>query len=167
MDRHLRMDKGGVQMGTDGPEALESLTLPNVTGLSARERRLVDGLLSGLSKSEAMRTAGYSESYVRTRASVVCSRNNITSAIRGAMCAAGITAQELAATMKAGLSASFRDGWPDFVARHKYLETALRIGGHEPAPESLLEESYEERIVRIRQQNGVREAPPRVQTGST
>ena len=125
-------------------------TLPNVTGLTARERRLVNGLLAGLSRSEAMRAAGYSESYVRTRASVVCGRNNITSAIRGAMSAAGITAKDLAATMKAGLAASFRDGWPDFMARHKYLETALRVGGHEPAPESLLEESYEERIIRIR-----------------
>jgi hypothetical protein len=66
------------------------------------------------------------------------------------MSAAGITAQELAATMKAGLSASRPDGWPDFLVRHKYLETALRVGGHEPAPESLLEESYEERIIRIR-----------------
>lgn len=137
-------------MGTDGPEALESLTLPSVTGLSARERRLVDGLLSGLSKSEAMRAAGYSESYVRTRASVVCSRNNITSAIRGAMCAAGITAQELAATMKAGLSASSQDGRPDFLARHKYLESALRVGGFEPSNAQSSEESYEERIFRIR-----------------
>ena len=137
-------------MGTDGPDSLDSLTLPNVTGLSARERKLVDGLLSGLSRSEAMRAAGYSESYVRTRASVVCGRNNITSAIRGAMAAAGITTQELAAAMKAGLSASLRDGWPDFMARHKYLETALRVAGHEPSPQGSLEESYEERIIRIR-----------------
>ena len=137
-------------MGTDGPDALESLTLPTVTGLSARERRLVDGLLSGLSKSEAMRVAGYSESYVRTRASVVCGRNNITTAIRGAMSAAGITAQKLAATMKAGLSASSPDGWPDFAARHKYLETALRVGGFEPSNEPSFEETYEERIIRLR-----------------
>jgi len=125
-------------------------TLPEVTELTCRQRKLVEGLLSGLSKSDAMRAAGYSESYVRTRASVVCGRNNITSAIRGAMRTAGITAQHLAARMKAGLSASRPDGWPDFMARHKYLETALRVGGHEPSAESRLEETYEERIFRIR-----------------
>ena len=137
-------------MRTDVRESAYSPALPDVTGLTSRERRLVNGLLSGLSRSEAMRTAGYSESYVRTRASVVCGRNNITSAIRGAMAAAGITTQELAAAMKAGLSASLRDGWPDFMARHKYLETALRVAGHEPSPQGSLEESYEERIIRIR-----------------
>jgi hypothetical protein len=137
-------------MGTDGPEALESLTLPSVTGLSARERKLVEALLSGLSRSEAMRAAGYSESYVRTRASVVCSRDNITTAIHAAMAMADITAQKLAATMKAGLSASRPDGGPDFVARHKYLETALRVGGFEPSNVASLEETYEERIFRIR-----------------
>ena len=137
-------------MRTEFRESAYPPTPHDVTGLTPRERKLVEALLSGLSRSEAMRAADYAESYVRTRASVVCSRNNITSAIRGAMSAAGITAQELADTMKAGLSASRPDGWPDFMARHKYLETALRIGGHEPAPESLLEESYEERIIRIR-----------------
>jgi hypothetical protein len=69
---------------------------------------------------------------------------------RGAMAAAGITAQALAETMKAGLSASYRDGSPDFIARHKYLETALRVGGFEPANALTVEETYEERIIRIR-----------------
>jgi len=137
-------------MGTDGPDSLDSLTLPNVTGLSARERKLVDGLLSGLSRSEAMRAAGYSESYVRTRASVVCGRNNITSAIRGAMSAAGITAKDLAATMKAGLAAVTASGAADHGARHKFLETALRVGGYEASGEAAIQESYEDRVMRLR-----------------
>ena len=137
-------------MRTDVCESTYPPTLPDVTGLTSRERKLVDGLLSGLSRSEAMRAAGYSESYVRTRASVVCRRNNITTALRDAMAIADITTQKLAATMQAGLTASRPDGWPDFMARHKYLETALRVGGHEPSAESALEETYEERIFRIR-----------------
>ncbi len=140
-------------MVTDRPDSLDTLDTvvsPGVTELTSRERKLVEALLSGLSRSEAMRAAGYSESYVRTRASVVCSRNNITTAIHAAMAIAGITAQSLAATMKAGLSASRPDGWPDFIARHKYLETALRAGGFEPLNEHSFEETYEERIFRIR-----------------
>lgn len=80
------------------------------------------------------------------------------------MLAAGISTERLAAVLSEGLDATLpvttvttkggttfeRGGGSDYHARHKYLETALRIGGHEPSRETTIEDSYEERILRLR-----------------
>jgi DNA-binding CsgD family transcriptional regulator len=95
-----------------------------VNSLTHRECELVFGLLSGLSNAEAMRAAGYSESYVRTRSGAVCGKDKILLTVRAAMEAAGIGAVELAALIHAGLSAVTPSGQPDHNTRHKFGDRA-------------------------------------------
>lgn len=118
--------------------------------LTIRERRLIKFLLEGLSATEAMKKAGYSPTTAEKQQKRVLSNPKIQNAIDSVMTDAGITAEALAATMKAGLDATDDTGAPDYYARHKYLETALRVGRHEPAKGSDLEETYEQRIFRLR-----------------
>lgn len=131
------------------PDPIEPALSPALVGLPPRERDVAAALLRGLSFSEACRVAGYAESTARARSLEICSRPRIQSAIATALADAGVDASLLVRCLREGLSASDVDG-PDWSARHKFLETALRIGGHNPDRETSVEDSYEERILRLR-----------------
>jgi len=124
--------------------------LPEIIKLDPRERALVSAIMAGQSDSQALRSAGYAESTVRRGAGHFLSRPHIQSAIAAAMADAGITPGLLAARLRDGLDATDTKGTADYYARHKYLETALRVGGHEPGRDDSHEESYEEQILRLR-----------------
>lgn len=135
-------------------DSTKLLALPEVVSLNPRERKVVCGLLSGLSPSQAARAAGYSESTVRRKSGIIAQRGRIRSAIAAAMAAAGINADVLARTIRAALDARTEKGAADWSVRHRFLETALRVGGHEPGPETSQEETYEEQIIRLREETG-------------
>lgn len=146
------------------PEPDNTLVIPEFAALAPRERALAVALLQGASPADACRMAGYAEQTTRAHSREICERDRIQSAIRQAMAAAGISAGRLAAVLSDGLDATTpvtvittkngttfeRGGDADHPTRHKFLETALRIGGHEPTRETTIEDSYEERILRLR-----------------
>lgn len=127
----------------------ETPSTESPTGLQPREFALVQALLDGKSYTDACRIAGYAESTARARAGEICERPRVQSAIAQALAHAGLSPDVLVELLKSGLTASDIDG-PDWSARHKFLETALRLGGHNPSRETSFEESYEERILKMR-----------------
>jgi len=146
------------------PDPDNSLAVPELAALAPRERTLAVALMNGASPADACRMAGYAEATLRAHSREICERDRIQSAIRQAMAAAGINAARLAAVLSDGLDAENpktvlrtkdgaeieRGGGPDWSNRHRFLETALRIGGHEPARETTIETTYEDRIMRLR-----------------
>lgn len=132
---------------------VENLNLANNAGfkdLSEREKRLAHALLAGLSQSDACREAGYAESTIKARVGKLVSNSRIQSAIGQAMADAGLTPQMLAAKIRQGIEADDPDKAGILAVNHRYLETAVRLGGHEPTKEVELQESYEDRILRIK-----------------
>lgn len=129
------------------------------TGLNIRERRFVKGLAAGLTPVEAMRRAGYSETTALKAGSVKARDNRIMSFIQRAMERQGITDEKLAVKLNEGLDSTkvisanimAQDGEgmadahgttkdfvevPDFATRHKYLDTALKLGNHYPTEQT-------------------------------
>jgi phage terminase small subunit len=119
------------------------------------ERKVVDGLLDGLTRTEAMRAAGYSESVVRSRTSTVIGRNRVQTALL-------IGLQELAPEVLVstrlfdGLNAETeykgeQTGNPDLKTRLEYIKEINKLRGEYPDKTVIhQEETYEERIDRLR-----------------
>ena len=118
--------------------------------LTIRERLFVKNLMTGMSVTAAMKNAGYAKSVAEKQQRRILDNPRIKKLIRDSMACAGLTADSLAATMKAGLEAINDKGLPDYSTRHKYLETALRVGGYERDSETSNRESYEDSILRRR-----------------
>lgn len=131
-------------------ESQDISDIPEVMSLAPRERKLVKGLLSGLTESNAMRAAGYAESTIRAGTVRVCQRNRIQRGIEAAIVAAGITPDLLATKMREGLDAVNDKQMPDHAIRLKYVELAVRLLGLEPGKQIEEGETYEEQILRLR-----------------
>jgi phage terminase small subunit len=119
------------------------------------ERKVVDGLLSGLSKTEALRQAGYSESVVRSRTSTVIGRSRVQTALLIAL--QDIASQDLVSIrLSEGLEAETEykgkgTGNADLKTRLEYIKEINKLRGEYPDKTVIHEsETYEERIERLR-----------------
>ena len=129
--------------------------------LLPREQLVVRGLLEGKTQSQALLDAGYSQSMAMKQQKKVIGRARVQKALAAALEDFGIDASMLAQTIREGLEAvrvvSSGPGrpaveMPDYNVRHKYLQTALELRGDYPDKTiHQVEESYEERILRLRQ----------------
>lgn len=123
--------------------------------LNIRERKLIKGLAAGLTPTEAMRQAGYAESTAQVKAGKKVKESLIQASIQELMEKKGLTKDKLLDKLDEGLDSMkvisanvvAPDGGgmadahgttkdfidvPDFAARHKYLDTALKLGDHYP-----------------------------------
>ena len=131
-------------------DSTELALIPEFAELTVREQAVVKGLLAGMSQKQAMLQAGYAESSSHRGLAHISSRSQIQSVIAQAMYKNGITPDKLAQRLAEGINQEDVDRANLMNSRHRYLETALRIGGHEPARETEVSESYEDRILRIK-----------------
>lgn len=106
--------------------------------LNTRERKFIKNLAQGMSMTTAMRQAGYSENTARCKAGIKVKESRIAIAFNELMERAGITDEKLASTLHDGLNATRIDlnnaevKIPDFLARYKFLDAALKIKRHYP-----------------------------------
>ena len=128
--------------------------------LSPREQLVVKGLLAGKTQSQALLDAGYSESVAMKQQKKVIGRARVQNALAASMDDSGIDTALLARTILEGLQAVrvVTSGGttvevPDHNVRHKFLQTVLELRGDFPDKTiHQIEESYEERILRLRQE---------------
>jgi len=111
--------------------------------LTIRERRLIIGIAAGLTVSQAARRAGYSENTIDDRIHEILGRSRVKMAIDQIMDSLGISNERLAEALNAGLEATkfvpvgnSEDlgckayvEVPDFIIRHRFLETVLYLKG--------------------------------------
>ena len=125
--------------------------------LSIREQIAVAELIKGQTAENALRTAGYAESTCKTGHYNVLQKPRIQNVMREALERAGVTPDKLAEVCFDGLKAdrpivvdkSLID-YPDHGARHRFLETCVKLSGLEPASDlDISAESYESRIMSI------------------
>lgn len=118
--------------------------------LTVREQRLVKGVVQGKSKRQAAIDAGYSPKSANAIAHEALRKPTVQAAFQRALKKAGITEDKLAQVMREGLDAQkvisavvvgadanektqdFIDV-PDHPTRHKFLETAIKVKGLDPA----------------------------------
>jgi phage terminase small subunit len=72
-------------MGTTISDMPDSVEKTEFASLSPREQRLVQALLSGSDRAEAMRLAGYADSTIKASMGRIVSRDRIQTAIQQAM----------------------------------------------------------------------------------
>lgn len=114
--------------------------------LTIRERKLLKGVMAGLTQAEAARRAGYSPKSASQLASETLAKPKLQSALEAAMEKAGITDETLATVIKEGLAADKvvahvvnKEGLPDLIerpdhaVRHKFAETAIDVKGTKAA----------------------------------
>jgi len=123
--------------------------------LSIRERKFIKGLAAGLTPTEAMRQAGYSEATSIAKAGLKVKESRVQASIQEMMEKRGLTKDKLLDKLNEGLDATkvisanvvatggegMADAHgttkdfievPDFMARHKYVDTSLKLGDHYP-----------------------------------
>ncbi len=124
--------------------------------LTIRERKLIKGLAAGLTPTEAMRQAGYSENTAKGKAGQKVAESRIQASIQEMMEERGLTKNKLLCKLEQGLEATkvisanvvapsgegMSDAHgttkdfievPDFATQHKFLDTALKVGNYYPA----------------------------------
>lgn len=104
---------------------------------TARQKKAIAHVVAGDSVSKAMRKAGYSPSSAKNPKVLT-----ETPAFLQTMERLGISDEKIAQRINEGLDAtravvmgtkseeSFVDIQPDFMVRHKYVETSLKLKGH-------------------------------------
>jgi phage terminase small subunit len=144
--------------------------------LDMREEKVVRNLLAGMSKKDALMSAGYAKSTAEDRAADVIGKPRIQKRIEQLMDERGLDDGTFLTTLQEGLEANkvisamviAKDGEgmkdansmtkdffevPDYDARHKYLVTGLKLKGHLKESKSdvnLLIETHEQRLKRLR-----------------
>lgn len=134
-----------------------------LTDLTVKQQRFVQGYLSGKTITAAATEAGYSPSTAARGATELLRSPKVRTAIQTALEAAGITDERLAATISDGLEATktahiVHGGQmqtlesPDWAARHRFVDTSLRLKNSYPAEEvNVTHESPEDILFRIHQ----------------
>ena len=110
--------------------------------LTRKHRKFIKALAEGKGSGEAASYAGYHPAY----ASYLKGQPLIQTALQQALERKGLTDDKLAGTIDKGLGATYvkKDGgkkYPDWHARHKYLDTAIKIkGGYAPEKHEIRQE---------------------------
>ena len=111
--------------------------------MTLRERKLIFGIAKGLDFSDAARQAGYAESTISGHLNKIIGKNRVQKALDNIFESMGLTDEQLALALNAGLEAvkiipvvDSKDGSkrnyvevPDYLMRHRYVETALFLKG--------------------------------------
>lgn len=112
------------------------------TKLNKRQRKCVNALAKTGSTMKAADISGYDHSYV----SWLKKQPHIQTALQEALRKENLDDKRIAKTIDKGLKATYvkKDGgkaYPDFHARHKYLDTAIKIhGGYAPEKHEIRQE---------------------------
>lgn len=115
-----------------------------IATLTMRERKLIAGIVAGLTVSAAARRAGYSTNTIDDRIHEIVGRSRVRLAIDQILEGQGISDERLAKALSAGLEATKLipgghsggpDGQsymqvPDYNMRQKYLEILLKLKGY-------------------------------------
>lgn len=101
--------------------------------LSIRERKFIKGVAEGLSPTAAMKAAGYTEYTANSCAGPKLREPKIQASIQELMEKRGLTKDKLLNKLDEGLGAEREEDKPDFAIRHKYLDTAFKLGSHYPS----------------------------------
>lgn len=110
---------------------------PKQDHLNRREQLAVQGVMAGMTKTEALIQAGYSVSVAQTRQRDVLGKPRVRRALAHALEKAGVTDTLKAAVLAAGLKADreycaagvILGGGPDHASRLKYLKLILELDG--------------------------------------
>jgi len=114
--------------------------------LTIRERRLIVGIARGLDFAHAAREAGYAPSTVNGHLNKIVGKRRVREALDDTFKSIGLSDEQLAMALKKGLEATRllpvtganEDSQrtcvevPDYLTRHRYLETALFLKGYMP-----------------------------------
>ena len=136
-----------------------------------KEKKLVKGIIAGKTRKQAAIEAGYAPKCADSQASQVLSKPNVQSEFQKALEKAGVTTARLAEKISEGLdskkviSATIVAGnsqeagsttndfieVPDYLAQHKFLDTALKLKGAYPSEkvEVKHEHTFETRLKTI------------------
>ncbi len=142
--------------------------------LTIREQKVVRNLISGMTKKDALLSAGYAESTATKKAEEIVGKSRIKKAIQKILEEQGMTDEKLAEVAVRGLDATkvisamviapSGEGMkeangitkdfievPDHDARHKFLVTGLKLKGHlkDKMAVDLNVETYEQRRKRL------------------
>ena len=105
--------------------------------LDDKDRKVVKALSQGKDDKEALKSAGYSDSYIKNEGRKLIAKPVIQSALQTILDNSGVTDNFLAEKLKEGLDATKIHGTSDdfieikdYAVRHKYLETGLKLKGH-------------------------------------
>jgi len=108
--------------------------------LNIRERKFIKGLAAGLTPTDAMRQAGYAENTALRKAGVKVQDSRVQASIQEMMEKKGLTKDKLLDKLDEGLDATKAivtgediQAVKDYSIRHRYLDTALKLGAHYPA----------------------------------
>ena len=105
--------------------------------LPEKERTIVKAISQGKEDKEALKLAGYSESYAIAQKKNIINKPSIQSALHIIMENSGITDEFMMGKLKEGMDSkktvsngkSFKEV-DDRPTQHKYLETGLKLKGH-------------------------------------
>lgn len=110
--------------------------MPGLSALTEKQRKLIKGVAAGKSQTQAAILAGYSEKTAAASATETLGKPNVREALQRALEKVGVSDELLAMKTREGLDATrgmvTKDGVEkveDFHARHRYLETALKLKG--------------------------------------
>lgn len=134
-------------------EVLQDVTA-EMAGLSVREQKFLLATARGISQRKAAQLAGYSPNY---SASTLAQR--LMPRFQSILTRIGVTPTKLAKVLGEGLAAtqvSDAGEHPDYNARHRYLETGLKVFDAFPSQKVRLDhnityEPYEHKIRRLRE----------------
>jgi len=97
--------------------------------LTDKQRKLIKYYFEGYTKKEAALKAGYKASYAGFIGWQTLRRLEARGALEDKFDALGLSDEDLVMKIVEGLEAKRPDGSADFAARHRYLETALKLRG--------------------------------------
>lgn len=133
--------------------------MPGQSDIKERRKKVVEALVSGeaTSGSEAARIGGYNSGRRKSGGLTPPSAASFRAELLAALSSKGIGPRALAVRSKRGLDATKpitnRQGqivgdWPDWAARHRYLETVLKLAGALERDAGAPEDSIELRVIR-------------------
>lgn len=152
------------------------MPLPTREETDRRDILVAKNLIEGMGESQAIIQAGYSNTTAYQKKEEIISRSLKTSPMIAALDDIGVDTAFLARTVKRGLKAKKvqrilnKDHIEEFVdidhaTRHRFLETASRLRGEDPAKktDSQTTETFEQRIRRLR---GIMVGQPALPSGA-
>lgn len=122
----------------DVPQSTRSSRVSRMLAkLDDKERTIVKAKTEGKTDKEALKSAGYSDNYIKSERKKLVQKPAIQSAIAIIMENSGISDEFMVGKLKEGMSATKLHGTgsdmvetDDFTTRHKYIETGLKLKGH-------------------------------------
>ena len=139
--------------------------------LDEKERTIVKGLTQGKTEKEALKTAGYSDNYIKTDRKKLINKPSIQEALAIIMENTGISDEFMMGKLKKGMDAQktivIKGGkdeadkiikTDDHAVIHKFIETGLKLKGHLDKKVDIVHHKSHEDQLRELQGDGVMDA---------